>query len=748
MTSGNTLTSLTGASTRPELLVVLKDLKNSVIGNTWKKVEVTEDEGAVSTWLAHTPTSTPILCALPTDISHTDTHLPFLPSVHAAKLLPPVLRALRNLLVSTADLVWGHMWGVGAERRVVATGLVGMDLNEEHEAAGVAGAAGQGKGKGVAGKGEAWKGQASSALGLVFESSSLATSIPFSPSLLSTQPPDPAPAVSASCPAHRAALPPRSPRSVVTPCRLCEATADSSWIEPGPSALRLSSSTGETAPLPTSALSQAPQPPAGMPWVLNQLLDNISSSSSSVSGQTLGARKQNPKLLEAALDLLTALVKGQPTLAATVRAWSVGGNKEGEDVVMESVISIDDKERLALPGIVGDLVDLLSSGPTSARIAAASCLTNIIKADKGSRTSERVRSTVLNLQLLDVVVKLLRSEATEERVKLCFVLAALVSDDAHLQKSAAEQGCPALLVEMLRSLDEEEEKGEIGTDLASRSREAILIALASLAFAHEPTRSHLAETSPPFLPLLKTALSHPSYGVRAAACQLARALSRTVAILRTSLVDSGVGEEVVEVLKREVSAHRLREAGLDVPNQAEDLGDRAWTVEVAATATICNLITDFSPLKAALLQGGGIELMCELTHSNHEPLALNALWALKNLLFHANDAMKTQVMSVLGWDTLRLYLSPSTTLSLRTQAFELLQNVLADATTSELTRTLEASGETALLDLVQLAARKGDTTELRVPAITPSPTRSNSLLSEPSAISSNPTPAPAGRDKR
>jgi hypothetical protein len=94
---------------------------------------------------------------------------PSFPSVHAAKLLPPVLRALRNLLVSTADLVWGHMWGVGAERRVVATGLVGMDLNEEHEAAGVAGAAGQGKGKGVAGKGEAWKGQASSALGLVFE---------------------------------------------------------------------------------------------------------------------------------------------------------------------------------------------------------------------------------------------------------------------------------------------------------------------------------------------------------------------------------------------------------------------------------------------------------------------------------------------------------------------------------------------------------------------------------------------------
>ena len=40
------------------------------------------------------------------------------------------LRALRNILVSTADITWGNMWGVGRERSVVGTGLVGPESDE------------------------------------------------------------------------------------------------------------------------------------------------------------------------------------------------------------------------------------------------------------------------------------------------------------------------------------------------------------------------------------------------------------------------------------------------------------------------------------------------------------------------------------------------------------------------------------------------------------------------------------------
>jgi len=44
MTASSTLHNLQTALSPNELLRILKDLKNSVIGNTWKKVEVAEDE--------------------------------------------------------------------------------------------------------------------------------------------------------------------------------------------------------------------------------------------------------------------------------------------------------------------------------------------------------------------------------------------------------------------------------------------------------------------------------------------------------------------------------------------------------------------------------------------------------------------------------------------------------------------------------------------------------------------------------
>lgn len=152
---------------------------------------------------------------------------------------------------------------------------------------------------------------------------------------------------------------------------------------------------------------------------------------------------------------------------------------------------------------------------------------------------------------------------------------------------------------MLSEVDADEARGDIGHEAAARSREAALLALASLSFNYDPTRSNIADA---VLPHVRTALSHPSYGVRAAACELARALSRNQSILRTSLMDSGVSEAVFETLQREVARkQRDREDGpidsleWDVTAE-EELGSRAWTVEIAATATICNLVPDFPPL--------------------------------------------------------------------------------------------------------------------------------------------------------
>ena len=46
----------------------------------------------------------------------------------------------------------------------------------------------------------------------------------------------------------------------------------------------------------------------------------------------------------------------------------------------------------------------------------------MLKADKSPRTSDRIRSRVIKMQLLDIIYKLLETETYEERIKLCFVL--------------------------------------------------------------------------------------------------------------------------------------------------------------------------------------------------------------------------------------------------------------------------------------------------------------------------------------
>ena len=78
------------------------------------------------------------------------------------------------------------------------------------------------------------------------------------------------------------------------------------------------------------------------------------------------------------------------------------------------------------------------------------------------------------------------------------------------------------------------------------------------------------------LPYIQASLSHRHVGVRYSACHCARALSRAVAVLRTNLVDTGLGLAVFDVFLRE---------------------DEDMRVMSAASAVVCNLVTDFSPLK-------------------------------------------------------------------------------------------------------------------------------------------------------
>lgn len=82
------------------------------------------------------------------------------------------------------------------------------------------------------------------------------------------------------------------------------------------------------------------------------------------------------------------------------------------------------------------------------------------------------------------------------------------------------------------------------------------------------------------LPVISVCLDHPRPGVRYAACQCVRALSRSIRVLRTSLLDSGVGISLCEVVEKKDEDRRVTNTAL---------------------AGLCNLLNDFSPLRQVRL---------------------------------------------------------------------------------------------------------------------------------------------------
>ena len=158
--------------------------------------------------------------------------------------------------------------------------------------------------------------------------------------------------------------------------------------------------------------------------------------------------------------------------------------------------------------------------------------------------------------------------------------------------------------------------------LQDQYTESALMAIAAIASLREECRRTVIDAK--ILPKIVEAMSSTVVGIRAAACQCARSLSRSVKNLRTSLLDVDIARPLLRLLS-----------------------DPHPNVRVTACASICNLVLDFSPMKTEILEGGGIEMI----NSKDENLRLNALWALKNLLYQADKEVKSLLMEQLTYKT-------------------------------------------------------------------------------------------------
>jgi hypothetical protein len=196
------------------------------------------------------------------------------------------------------------------------------------------------------------------------------------------------------------------------------------------------------------------------------------------------------------------------------------------------------------------------------------------------------------------------AQPADERIKACYLTAKLVHDDTELQRKASDTNIIGRCIEIVKLGDREHSTDSkdsstsqspsvhVGPVIAGRMVEAGLTAIAALCASHEPAKQKAISLG--ILPLLNRSLHSSAYSTRTAACQVARVLSRSVAILRTTLVDSGVAKSVVELLRAE---EQIYAANGGYEKNAKNGLAASGAVLTAATATICNLICEFPPMQ-------------------------------------------------------------------------------------------------------------------------------------------------------
>ncbi|KAG2024027.1 BSP2p, variant 2 [Coprinopsis cinerea AmutBmut pab1-1] len=319
------------------------------------------------------------------------------------------------------------------------------------------------------------------------------------------------------------------------------------------------------------------------------------------------------------------------------------------------------------------------------QLAACVCATRIIRACGMSATYYLTPVDDACIRnVISIVNRILGSQVEPVHIviKTCFVLYFLITDDRKLSQLAYDRGCLEKLARILKDITPSEAKegwDESEAESVSKLREAVLTALATLALFNTDVRRSISDTHE-LLPRISVSLTCKYTGVRYAACQAVRMLARAVSVLRTNIVDSGLGMAVFEVFKRGVGGpggdKEKQVAGGDPPAKE----DRR--VVEAALKAICNIVVEFSPLRPIFLDQGVMPRLMQLIHAGDgrasdeyaNSLRLNAMWAVKNLLWKSTTETKRDVMNQFGWRVLFDFLhDPSE--EIQEQAYHIVRNI-------------------------------------------------------------------------
>ncbi|KAG9821195.1 ARM repeat-containing protein, partial [Aureobasidium melanogenum] len=287
-------------------------------------------------------------------------------------------------------------------------------------------------------------------------------------------------------------------------------------------------------------------------------------------------------------------------------------------------------------------------------------------------TRSRERERQMALFAVPIAVKLVQDsldtpfgqDLSVVKEDACAVLAHLIENSTELQQAALDAGAvkhvsqllkksfdPITLARPMWSADSQAldslpstPSATLGPDglapevmHAMRCRAGALEALAAIAEKEDVNRkavidsgiiSNLIDSLVPvsvFDSSILPSKSGNTVPVLLAACHAATALSRSVSLLRTALIDAGITKPVYSLLT------------------FPDL-----EVQIAATNVTCNLVLEFSPMRQDLVTAGIVTVLCEQAKRSNSKLRQASLWALKHLVLNSPKDLKIECLEQLG----------------------------------------------------------------------------------------------------
>jgi len=241
------------------------------------------------------------------------------------------------------------------------------------------------------------------------------------------------------------------------------------------------------------------------------------------------------------------------------------------------------------------------------------------------------------MHLLPIVIKLLEQLADAH---VPHVLARLLAGKPELQKIAYDSNAIAQLTTWLQRAhssgganataplppQQQQEEGYL--------KEGLLTAIGTISLNLEDARRAVIEAQG--IATVVECLRDLGDGVRAAACLCAKSLSRSRKAIKSSLFEAKIDRPLLGLLS-----------------------DPCPAVQQRASATLCNLVLNFGPMKESILAAGGVRELALLSKSDDHVLRLHSAWAIKNMLYKADRNLRERVMEELTWPHLFALLNDS-----------------------------------------------------------------------------------------